>query len=80
MSIGNIHIEPMGIYSKKVKALSELKEGDSVAIPNDPTNGGRALDVLATAGLIKLKDTQLKTKLDIIENPKNLKVTELEAA
>ena len=80
VSIGNIHIEPMGIYSKKIKALSELKEGDSVAIPNDPTNGGRALDVLATAGLIKLKDTQLKTKLDIIENPKNLKVTELEAA
>lgn len=80
VSIGNIHIEPMGVYSKKIKTLAELKEGDSVAIPNDPTNGGRALDVLAKAGLIKLKDAQLKTKLDIIENPKNLKVTELEAA
>ena len=80
VSIGNIHIEPMGVYSKKIKTLAELKEGDSVAIPNDPTNGGRALDVLAKAALIKLKDAQLKTKLDIIENPKNLKVTELEAA
>ena len=80
VSVGNIHIEPMGIYSKKVKSLSELKEGDTVAIPNDATNGGRALDVLATAGLIKLNDVALKTKLDIVENPKNLKFTELEAA
>ncbi|WP_333803243.1 MetQ/NlpA family ABC transporter substrate-binding protein [Sulfurospirillum sp.] len=80
VSVGNVHIEPMGIYSKKVKSLSELKDGDTVAIPNDATNGGRALDVLATAGLIKLNDVALKTKLDIVENPKNLKFTELEAA
>ena len=45
VSIGNIHIEPMGIYSKKIKSLADLKEGDTVAIPNDPTNGGRALDI-----------------------------------
>lgn len=80
VSVGNVHIEPIGIYSKKIKALSELKDGDSVAIPNDPSNAGRALDVLASAGLIKLKDVELKTKLDIVENPKNLKFTELEAA
>ena len=80
VSVGNIHIEPIGIYSKKIKLLSELKEGDSVAIPNDPSNAGRALDVLASVGLITLKDVQLKTKLDIVENPKNLKFTELEAA
>lgn len=80
VSVGNVHIEPIGIYSKKIKSLSELKDGDSVAIPNDPSNAGRALDVLASAGLIKLKDVELKTKLDIVENPKNLKFTELEAA
>ncbi|MFV0481430.1 MAG: MetQ/NlpA family ABC transporter substrate-binding protein [Campylobacteraceae bacterium] len=80
VSVANVHIEPMGIYSKKIKSLDELKDGDTVAIPNDPTNGGRALDVLATAGLIKLKSEGLRTKLDITENPKNLKITELEAA
>jgi len=80
VSVGNIHIEPIGVYSKKIKALSELKEGDSVAIPNDPSNTGRALDVLVNAGLIKLKDAEHKTKLDIVENPKNLTFTELEAA
>jgi len=80
VSVGNIHIEPIGIYSKKIKALSELQDGDSVAIPNDPSNAGRALDVLVNAGLITLKDAEHKTKLDIVENPKNLKFTELEAA
>lgn len=80
VSIGNIHIEPMGVYSKKIKSLSELKTGDTVAIPNDATNGGRALDVIANAGLIKLKEGELRTKLDIVENPKKLKFTELEAA
>lgn len=80
VSVGNVHIEPLGVYSKKIKSLADLKEGDSVAIPNDPSNAGRALDVLASAGLIKLKDVELKTKLDIVENPKNLKFTELEAA
>ena len=56
VSAGAVHIEPMGVYSKKVKNLADLKKGASVAIPNDPTNGGRALQVLAAAGLIKMKD------------------------
>ncbi|MDO5045828.1 MetQ/NlpA family ABC transporter substrate-binding protein [Campylobacter sp.] len=75
-----VHLEPMGVYSKKIKSLDELKNGDTVAIPNDPTNESRALDVLASAGLIKLNDNPLKTPLDIVENPKNLKFSEIEAA
>ena len=60
----------MGVYSKKVKNLADLKKGASVAIPNDPTNGGRALQVLAAAGLIKMKDGVgvNGTPLDIIDN------------
>ena len=82
VNAGGIHIEPMGIYSKKVKDLKDLAEGASVAIPNDPTNGGRALALLEKAGLIKLKDgVGIKaTVQDIVDNPKNLKVQELEAA
>ena len=77
-----IHIEPMAIYSHKVKSLAEVKEGASVAIPNDPTNGGRALILLSKAGLIKLKDDTniAATVQDVVENPKNLKFQELEAA
>ncbi|MBR8465923.1 MetQ/NlpA family ABC transporter substrate-binding protein [Campylobacter sp. faydin G-140] len=78
-SVG-VHLEPMGVYSKKIKSINELKNGDSVAIPNDPTNESRALDVLATAGLIKLNDNPLKTPLDIVENSKNLKFSEIETA
>lgn len=75
-----VHLEPMGIYSAKIKNLNELKKGDRVAIPNDPTNESRALDVLATSGLIKLNNNPLKTPLDVVENPKELKFIELEAA
>ena len=77
-----VHIEPMGIYSKKLKDLKNIPEGAKVAIPNDPTNGGRALNILAKAGLIKLKDGVgiSGTVADIKENPKNLKITEIEAA
>jgi len=77
-----VHIEPMGVYSNKVKDLSELKDGSEIAIPNDPTNGGRALLILQQAGLIKIKDGVgiTATVYDIAENPKNLKITELEAA
>lgn len=75
-----VHLEPMGVYSKKIKNLSDLKDGSTVAIPNDPTNESRALDVLASAGLIKLNDNPLKTPLDITENPKKLKFSEIEAA
>ena len=76
-----IHIEPMGIYSKKIKNLNEIAPGSEIAIPNDPTNGGRALNLLAKAGIIKLKDGVGigATVNDITENPKNLKIRELEA-
>jgi D-methionine transport system substrate-binding protein len=76
-----VHIEPMGIYSSKIKNLNEVTSGSIVAIPNDPTNGGRALVLLEKAGLLKLKDGVgiNATVRDIVDNPKNLKVTELEA-
>lgn len=77
-----VHIEPMGVYSKKLKDIKSVPDGTKVAIPNDPTNGGRALNILAKAGLIKLKDGVgiSATVGDIVENPKNLKITEAEAA
>ena len=73
---------PIGIYSKKVKNLGELKDGARFGIPNDPTNGGRVLLVLQDKGLIKLKpDAGLKaTPLDVVDNPKKLKFVELDAA
>lgn len=73
---------PMGIYSKKLKSLADLKPGARIAVPNDPTNGGRALLLLQKQGLIKLRaDAGLKaTPLDIVENPKKLKIVELDAA
>ena len=74
-----VHIEPMGVYSSKYKKLSDLKDGAEIAIPSDPTNGARALRVLENAGLLKLKSGELISKLDITENPKNLKITELDA-
>lgn len=74
-----VQIEPMGVYSSKYKNLSDLKEEAEIAIPNDPTNGARALRVLENAGLIKLKSGDLISKLDITENPKNFKITELDA-
>lgn len=75
-----VHIEPMGIYSKKIKNLSALKNGAKVSLPNDPTNESRALDLLQDAGLITLDNVKLKTPLDVIKNPKNLKFVEIEAA
>ena len=77
-----VHIEPFGAYSTKIKNLSELKDGASVAIPNDPVNTGRALVLLDEAGLIKLKDPSnpQSTQRDIVENPKKLKIRELEGA
>lgn len=73
---------PMGVYSSRVKSLDELPEGADVAIPNDPTNGGRALLVLADEGVIKVNPDAglVPTPLDITENPKNLKFRELDAA
>lgn len=77
-----VHIEPMGVYSKKVKNLNDLAKGAEIAIPNDPTNSGRALAVLEKAGLIKLKAGVgvNGTVSDVAENPKGLKLRELDAA
>ncbi|WP_415766919.1 MetQ/NlpA family ABC transporter substrate-binding protein [Pseudomonas sp. ZB1P45] len=79
-----VHIEPFGAYSTKIKIknITELKDGATVSIPNDPVNTGRALVLLHEAGLIKLKDPSntLATQRDIIENPKHLKIRELEGA
>ena len=80
VKVAAVHLEPMGVYSKKIKNLDELKDGDKVGIPNDPTNESRALDVLVNAGLIKVNDNALRTPKDIIENSKNLKFIEIEAA
>jgi D-methionine transport system substrate-binding protein len=81
-SLSKTVIFPMGIYSKKIKSLDELKNGAIVAVPNDPTNGGRALLILQEAGLIKLKPgAGIKASpLDITENLKNIKIKELDAA
>lgn len=75
-----VHLEPMGVYSKKIKDLKDLKTGATVAVPNDPTNEARALRLLEKQGVLKFKEGQLITKLDITENPKNIKIQELEAA
>ncbi|ANN68319.1 MetQ/NlpA family ABC transporter substrate-binding protein [Bordetella bronchialis] len=82
VSIAKTVIFPIGIYSKKVKSLDALKEGARIGIPNDPTNGGRALLLLQDKGLIKLKaGVGLKaTPLDIAENPRKLRFIELDAA
>ena len=80
VSVGAIHLEPMGLYSKKIKSLDELKDGATIAVPNDASNEARALKLLAGKGIIKIKDGELVTPKDITENPKNLKFTELEAA
>jgi len=78
--VAKVHIEPLGLYSKKVKSVGEIPSGASIAVPNDPTNNARALRVLEKAGLIKVKDGELVTARDITENPKNIKIVELEAA
>ena len=82
VSVGYTVNFPIGLYSKKVKKLEDLKEGAKFGIPNDPTNGGRVLLVLQDKGLIKLRDgAGLKaTPLDVVSNPKKLKFVELDAA
>lgn len=82
VTVTGVHVEPFGAYSSKLKSLDELKEGSVVAIPNDPTNGGRALLLLQKAGLITLKDESkiTATPRDIADNPKDLDFKELEAA
>ncbi|UVL56456.1 MetQ/NlpA family ABC transporter substrate-binding protein [Pseudomonas sp. B21-035] len=82
VSVAGVHLEPLGAYSSKYKKLDELPSTATVVIPNDATNGGRALLLLDKAGVIKLKDNSniLSSVKDIVENPKNLKFRELEAA
>ncbi|MGL5740547.1 MAG: MetQ/NlpA family lipoprotein [Plesiomonas shigelloides] len=79
--VGNSFVYPIAGYSKKIKNVSELADGASVALPNDPTNLGRSLLLLQAQGLIKLKDGSglNATLLDVVDNPKKIKLVELEA-
>lgn len=80
--VGKAVIQPMGCYSRSIRKVEDVPEGATVAIPNDPTNGGRGLLLLESLGLIKLKAERGSeaTPADIAENPKNLKILEMEAA
>ena len=78
--VAKVHIEPLGLYSHKIKSLDELKDGDTISVPSDPTNCARALRLLEANGLIKIKEGELVTAKDITDNPKNLKIMEIEAA
>jgi D-methionine transport system substrate-binding protein len=82
VSVAGVHVEPFGAYSSQHKSLADLPQGANVVIPNDATNGGRALLLLQKAGVITLKPEAgiLATPKDIVENPKAIKVRELEAA
>ena len=82
VSAGSIHYEPFGIYAGKTKAVADLKDGATVAVPNDVSNEARALLLLQAQGLIKLKDGVgvTATQKDIAENKKNIKFKEIEAA
>ncbi|HLU15135.1 MAG TPA: MetQ/NlpA family ABC transporter substrate-binding protein [Burkholderiaceae bacterium] len=82
VTVGLVHVEPFGAYSQKITDIGQLKDGALVALPNDPSNGARALLLLQEEGLITLEDPTniLATARDIADNPKNLKFRELEAA
>lgn len=82
VSAGAIHYEPFAVYAGKTASLADLPDGAKVAVPNDGTNEGRALKLLEAQGLIKLNEEAgfLATKIDIVENPKNLDIVEMEAA
>ena len=82
ITVVGVHVEPFGGYSKKIKKIEDLKDGATVAIPNEGSNSGRALLLLQKAGVITLKDptNALATPKDIASNPKNLKFKELESA
>ncbi|WP_285276525.1 MetQ/NlpA family ABC transporter substrate-binding protein [Halopseudomonas bauzanensis] len=82
VSVANVHVEPFGIYSNKLKSLDEVTNRATIAIPNDATNGGRALLLLDKAGVIALKDKNniLATPRDIDSNPHKVRIRELEAA
>lgn len=82
VNAGGIHVEPLALYSKKYKSLKDIPNGATIAIPNDPTNEGRALLLLESAGIIKLKDSSNleSTPLDVVTNTKKLSFKEIEAA
>ena len=82
VNAGGIHYEPFGIYPGKKETLDDLEDGDTIAVPNDTTNEARALLLLQDNGVITLKDGAglEATVKDIEENPKNIKIEELEAA
>lgn len=82
VNAGGIHVEPLAVYSKKLASLKDLKENATIAVPNDPTNEGRSLLLLQSAGLITLKDSTnlTSTKEDIASNPKKIAIVEMEAA
>ncbi|GAA2320865.1 MetQ/NlpA family ABC transporter substrate-binding protein [Glycomyces scopariae] len=83
VTVAAVHIEPLGLYSSSVASVEEIPDGAQVAIPGDGSNGGRALALLADAGLITLADgvdATLATEDDIAENPKNIEFVPLEAA
>lgn len=82
ISIGDTMLAPMGLYSEKIKSIDELEDGAKVAIPNDPTNGSRALFLLQEAGLIKV-DGQAGDLIGVdkvTDNPKNLEIIEMDAS
>lgn len=80
VGVAGVHIEPMGVYSKRIKSLDMLKTGDWISLPNDPSNGARALRILEKNGLITLKEgVELVSVQDIIANPKGLKFKEIDA-
>ena len=80
-TVGSTFIIPLNLYSRKVKSVADLKDGDVIAIPNDPTNGGRALKVLAAAGIVRLKDgaSFSPTKEDIEEYKVKVEISEMAA-
>ncbi|MFE1905083.1 MetQ/NlpA family ABC transporter substrate-binding protein [Streptomyces gardneri] len=77
----NVHLEPLGLYSKNIKSVKDIKAGQTIAVPNDTTNGGRALQLLAENGLITIKPgVGTNAKLSDITDKKGLEFKELEAA
>ncbi|MBC2582372.1 MetQ/NlpA family ABC transporter substrate-binding protein [Clostridium sp. DJ247] len=77
--VTKVYLPPLGVYSKTVKNIQDVKQGATIAVPNDPTNETRALRLLEKSGLIKLKSGDILTKLDLIENKKGIQIKELDA-
>ena len=82
VAVGNVHYEAMGVYKGSKDSFDALADGDKIAVPNDTTNEARALQLLAANGVLTLKEgVGLEaTKTDIVDNPKNVEIVELEAA